>query len=337
MAAALTHGRKETGDGLSATRPARDLYQIAELVERCFESDLDSQGRAAIREMKAVGRLGPILWLISLLDFGGELGLGYVWRARNSVIGNVSLYGAGMHPYLGRGSLIANVAVDPDYRRRGIARALMQAAIECLAERRNRWIILQVEADNHGAIQLYESLGFIRYETLVHWEARRAIVPSPDIQAASVCQVKRHTRDDALAEADLIFNRARRGAMSWTRPITRGMVLRNWPLSLDNFASQGGERWVLPDPARPDDLLASVWMESPGWRRVRVTYFGDPALDTAAQQSLLAHGIARALTRSRHIQLETTAESGVDDSFFTDAGFRRVRRLIQMRLMLNER
>ena len=119
------------GDGLQPTHLVRDLYQIAELVELCFGTRLDANGRAAVREMKMLARLGPLFWLLALLDrvFAFGLGQGYVWREGGRVVGNVSLYRGGAHPELGPGWLIANVAVHPDHRRQSIARRLMNAAM----------------------------------------------------------------------------------------------------------------------------------------------------------------------------------------------------------------
>ena len=65
-------------DGLQSTNLTRDLRAIAELIELCFGKRLDSGDRAAVREMRAVGSLGPLLWLVDAFDTSG-LGLGYVW------------------------------------------------------------------------------------------------------------------------------------------------------------------------------------------------------------------------------------------------------------------
>ena len=61
----------------------------------------------------------------------------------------------GCHHIAGEG-FIANVAVHPDHRRRGIARLLVQAA---QAEDISR-LMLEVRASNTAAIALYRSLGF---------------------------------------------------------------------------------------------------------------------------------------------------------------------------------
>ncbi|WP_416200525.1 MAG: [Ribosomal protein S18]-alanine N-acetyltransferase [Thermocaproicibacter melissae] len=55
---------------------------------------------------------------------------------------------------------VDNVAVFPQYRRRGIAHMLMQHLIAAAQERNAAFITLEARISNTGAIALYESLGF---------------------------------------------------------------------------------------------------------------------------------------------------------------------------------
>jgi ribosomal-protein-alanine N-acetyltransferase len=55
---------------------------------------------------------------------------------------------------------VMNVAVGPDHRRRGIARALLAELFELTAEDGRRGYTLEVRVSNDGAIKLYERLGF---------------------------------------------------------------------------------------------------------------------------------------------------------------------------------
>ncbi len=55
---------------------------------------------------------------------------------------------------------VDNVAVFPQYRRRGIARALMEHLIQAAKARNSSFLTLEVRASNTGAIQLYKALGF---------------------------------------------------------------------------------------------------------------------------------------------------------------------------------
>ena len=53
-----------------------------------------------------------------------------------------------------------NVAVHPEYRRKGIAEALILALSEGLKQRDNVCLTLEVRASNVPAITLYDKLGF---------------------------------------------------------------------------------------------------------------------------------------------------------------------------------
>ena len=53
-----------------------------------------------------------------------------------------------------------NVAVHPDYRRKGIAEALVNGLVEALKEQGSHCLTLEVRASNEPAKMLYEKLGF---------------------------------------------------------------------------------------------------------------------------------------------------------------------------------
>lgn len=57
---------------------------------------------------------------------------------------------------------ITTVAVHPGYRRQGIARKLIESLLEACASRGATCSTLEVRAGNAAAIELYESLGFVR-------------------------------------------------------------------------------------------------------------------------------------------------------------------------------
>jgi [ribosomal protein S18]-alanine N-acetyltransferase len=72
-------------------------------------------------------------------------------REGDSVIGYVGLARAGDE------AEIHTLAVDPIYQRRGIGRALLQAALEHAV---GATVFLEVRTDNESAIELYRSEGF---------------------------------------------------------------------------------------------------------------------------------------------------------------------------------
>ena len=55
---------------------------------------------------------------------------------------------------------VMNVAVDPTFRRRGIATRLLEGLFELTKEDGRRGYTLEVRVSNAGAIRLYEQLGF---------------------------------------------------------------------------------------------------------------------------------------------------------------------------------
>lgn len=68
---------------------------------------------------------------------------------------------------------ISRLAVRPEYRRRGLASALMAACGPWAAERGATRTVLQVAVDNRDALALYEGLGFTEHHRYRYW------VPGP--------------------------------------------------------------------------------------------------------------------------------------------------------------
>ncbi len=337
MAALLAHCHisADQEGAIYPISPARDLYQVAELIELCFASRLDANGRAAVGEMKTIGQLGPLLWILAPFDLLGlGFGHGYVWRVGRRVVGNASLYPGGLHPWLGRGWLVANVAVHPDYRRRGIARQLMQATLNLAKRLGGGWVALQVEADNVPAFMLYQGLGFQAFETLTQWENERVTIQPSVGRTATESTIRKRCRADAAAEVELIYRRARQGAMAWTQPLehgeVRGSLLGGW------FSGPWLERWVLFDPLRPGWLGGAIWIETAGWGRSRLSLFLDPAVNNpATRQALLRHVLSSPDLEGRHLRIETVADDKPVEELLEALHFQRARSLVQMRITLN--
>jgi len=55
---------------------------------------------------------------------------------------------------------VLNLAVSPDFRRRGVARALLRAGLTYLRKRRVEEVYLEVRESNRSAQALYLSSGF---------------------------------------------------------------------------------------------------------------------------------------------------------------------------------
>ena len=110
--------------------------QVAALEKICF-CDPWSEGSVASELENPLSR-----WLVAL---EGEQVLGYV----------------GSQTVLDESDMM-NLAVDPAFRRRGIARALVCALIEQLRKMGSRCLTLEVRASNESAQALYACLGFVQ-------------------------------------------------------------------------------------------------------------------------------------------------------------------------------
>ena len=56
---------------------------------------------------------------------------------------------------------VMNLAVTPEYRRHGVAQALLDRLFEVTASDERRGYTLEVRVSNEGAIKLYERMGFV--------------------------------------------------------------------------------------------------------------------------------------------------------------------------------
>jgi predicted GNAT family acetyltransferase len=102
---------------------------------------------------------------------------GFVWEVGGRIIGNVT-----MIPFQSQGlqcSLIANVAVHPDFRGQGIGRSLTEAALHNVRGQHYDAAWLQVRDDNPVAIHLYQQMGFVEYTRRTSW-----LVPSVGLKNA---------------------------------------------------------------------------------------------------------------------------------------------------------
>jgi ribosomal protein S18 acetylase RimI-like enzyme len=161
----------------------RDLGRVADLVEYCFADTLDVDGRRYIQQMRSVAQNPTALSWVNTLSERVNLPMsGFVWEEDGKIVGNLTLI-----PYHVRGVryyLIANVAVHPDYRRRGIAFRLTKRALEQARQQNIPASWLHVREENDGAVQLYRSLGFRERARRTTWMSNnRADLSQPEGEA----------------------------------------------------------------------------------------------------------------------------------------------------------
>ena len=175
MSAKALPFKSQPAQGLRPMDMRRDLRHIAALMDLCFGDTLDQAGRGTVREMEALSRTGPLLWLLG--SVAPHWNQGFVWIEDGKLVGNVS---AQMAEYDRHIWLIANVAVHPDYRRRGIGAALTEAAVRLAEQSGAHNAQLQVHQHNTGAYDLYRALGLLPPLSLSHLIARLRTILNGD-------------------------------------------------------------------------------------------------------------------------------------------------------------
>ena len=113
---------------------AAHTAQIAALEKICFSDPWSENSIASELDNKLA------YWLVALED---DRVAGYI--GSQTVMGETDMM---------------NVAVHPDFRRRGIAEALVDRLVEDLRAMESHCLTLEVRASNAPAISLYEKLGF---------------------------------------------------------------------------------------------------------------------------------------------------------------------------------
>jgi ribosomal protein S18 acetylase RimI-like enzyme len=146
----------------------RDINQVADLVELCFADAMDAEGRAYLRNIRLATRTMNSVYLSSLSPENTSIPFhGFVWEENGRIIGNVTLIHSKRnekHYYF-----IANVAVHPGQRGRGIGRMLTERAMRHVREHKGSRVMLQVREDNPSAIHIYERLGFKEINRRTNW------------------------------------------------------------------------------------------------------------------------------------------------------------------------
>lgn len=165
-------------DFLRAFDSQRDLRQVADLVELCFADTIDADGKRYLQQMRfAADNPRYLRWATSVVDITSLPSAGYVWEQDGKLVGNLSLIPFSVHG--DRFYLIANVAVHPEYRKRGIARMLTAHGIEHARKRGAKATWLHVREENEAANQLYRSLGFEERGRRTTWYSQPEVPPAP--------------------------------------------------------------------------------------------------------------------------------------------------------------
>lgn len=288
---------KQTIVSPSQSRPVNlrtDLAPLADLIELVFADTMDSGGRAALREMRTLSRMGPgVSLLAQMSEMTHGISLGYVWEEDGKIVGNVSVYPANWPKPLGDTFIIANVGVHPDYRGRGIARHLMMRSMQMIRENSNARAILQVDHDNH-ARHLYQSLGFYAERTFTTWRRTSyGQIPTPPAEPAFIRSRRRSEWDYEFKLADEIRPQDR-GGLGWLRPLHPQFFKRPFLQKIGDYINlRGLERLMIVNPKQTDEIYGSAWIETAFGMNTRITLLINPPYRGIYDDILLNHIVNR--------------------------------------------
>jgi GNAT superfamily N-acetyltransferase len=307
------------------------MRAVTELVVLSFGDRLDPAGQMALQQMRLqVRRRAWTRWASwPRYDRPGISRSGFVWEEAGTVVGNVSLRPASQRG----GFIIGNVCVHPDWRRRGIAAALMRSAIGEISRHGGRWVGLEVREENSSAQGLYQGLGFVEAGRTLR--LLRLVGASPRVPHAHVPGItwRRGRRGDSstlfrLAQAGIprplhVLLELRRAdyEAGWERGIDRWLsgVREGWWVAVDAGVLCGAVRAVRRGRSSPDRLEVLV-------RAEHAAKLGR-ALGAKGLSSLRHLG-SKVVETVLPVRRERLAEG------LEELGFRRSHELVQMKLVL---
>ena len=300
----------------------RDLSAVADLIELCFSPTMDNDGQRYLSDMRRASRDDSFLrWATHVSETASMPLMGYVWEQDGRIIGNASLI-----PFRDKGKrvyLIANVATHPDYRRRGIGRALTERVMKQARAKHASAIWLHVRDDNPSAIKLYQDLGFQEIARRTTWQGTpesRLSVPDTKIQIVprqarfwpqQQDWLRRLYPKDLSWYQSWNMNALRPGLWNWFYLLFIDFNIRQWAAVQDN------------------ELLATLtWMLQGGRSDSLYAATSPTSLGREALTSLLIHA-RRVITYPPSLTLDYPADEMVDA--ILAAGFQLRRTLLWMR------
>jgi ribosomal protein S18 acetylase RimI-like enzyme len=302
----------------------RDLPAIANLVELCFADTLDEDGRHYLQQMRHASKDNAFLrWATQAVETASMPLSGFVWEENGEIIGNASLI-----PYRRNRRhcyLIANLAVHPDQRRRGIGRALTLACMDQARRKRANETWLHVRDDNPGAIALYESLGFREQARRTLW---RLTLDRETHPAEPGLPITRRRKRDWPKQEEFL-HRVYPDLLSWYQPMPWHSLRPGLPYILERFFLADETRhWIT---LSGNELTAALtWTPYGGGNPDRLWAAVPPAGADETLRALLLR--ARRELASWRTTLALDFPAGEYAEVIRSTGFRLHRTLIWMQL-----
>lgn len=325
--------------GLRPMDPIQDLGAVAGLIGEAFADELDERGQAALREMRWMARLSPLVWWWSVADpsFRDTFG-GFVWeepvlkgagrQTSRQIVGNVSLNRA---PGSRQRWIVCNVVVDDRYRGQGIGRRLVEAALDEAQQLGAAGVLLQVFRQNQVALQLYSSMGF--RESAGETDLRLDGVPSVAFLEAPGY----HFRPWKVADGPAVYDLARYvvpQALQWIRPLRAEDYRLDWLIRAAHWVSDllAGRRVYRLVALKEERLVAMMTVTAAyRWGEHRLALLVHPNHTGQVEAALVSRALHMLATIPSHpvkITVEKDDEAAL--RVLKGYGFREVRTLLTM-------
>lgn len=332
----ITVAEAQASDGLRPIDMARDVPQIIDLLKLVFGEALELDDQQLLGD-EVGASLSSLFYRLNPAT--ARLANGFVWLADGRIVGNVTLLPTKAWDRF----LVANVAVHPNYRRRGIARAMMHAVTSAVKARGGRTILLQVVKDNDSAIDLYRSLGYVGLGHMSSWYCSTSRLRRLDPPGSDPAIDIRPLPGRRWREAYELDTTCVPPDLNWPEPLRPDAYRQTWWQRLsDMLNSQVFETWAVGDSrsgSRADsrDHLVGLTTITGQWGRpYLVTLRVHPDYAGRLERPLLAKAVRRlqSLPR-RNARVEHPDNDTVANTLLAEANFAIQRTLTHMRLDLS--
>ncbi|HSH03480.1 MAG TPA: GNAT family N-acetyltransferase [Anaerolineae bacterium] len=302
----------------------QDVPQILDLLRLVFQQAANSPPPHQTINSLSLRYSGR--WFLHWQQAKTGIPPGIVWVENNRIIGNVSI----LIPQTQGRYLIANVAVHPDFRRRGIARNLMHHAIQLVKKHHGQSILLQVESTNAGAIDLYHQLNFETIGTIQSWEAERRQIRRLDVwdKSFSIRPLNRSYSQQAFA----LDQQFQDPDLDWPDPISPHLYRRGWRYWFyEVLNGRRREAWLVLDETKTILGVGTI-ITDVGWPHLLRLRFASTA-PPSAKRTLLAKLLRRLDFIGRYrIHIEHITTDTITTQLIEEANFHPQRSLDTMRL-----
>jgi len=140
----------------------KDHEKVIKLLDIVFEKELESKGMSAKVVFDEFKSIRPLLNFLGIFSKKYKHSMdGFVFENEEGVIVSSVTIGYSIFHWE-----VAMVATHPDYRRRGLAKKLVTAAIDHAKQLGAKLCVLEVLDENEPAYNLYRSLGFVHFDSV---------------------------------------------------------------------------------------------------------------------------------------------------------------------------